>query len=81
MRDYLGVSRSYDDHSFKRRFRMPRALFEKVHHDLEGTSIFVRKVDALGKPRIHLLQRIVADVRMIGYGAAADTLDGYLQMG
>lgn len=81
MRDYFGVSPRYDEYSFERRFRMPRAIFEKLHHDLKGTSILVQEFHALGKPGIYPLQRIVAVVRVNGYVVATDALDEYLKMG
>lgn len=78
--DYFSSKPKYGEASFERRFRMPRVVFNRLYTSLEGKSIFVRRRDALNKNGIHPLQRVVAAVRMLGYGVAADALDEYLQM-
>lgn len=44
---------------------------------LNGKGIYVRRVDGLGRPGIHLLQRVVASLRRIGDGYTSDTVDEY----
>lgn len=44
-----------------------------------GHIHFLRK-DATGKKGIHPLERVVAAIRMMAYGVAADSIDGYIQM-
>lgn len=60
---------------------MPGVIFKQLHRDVDETSIFVRKVYALGKARMNPSQRAVAAIRMSGYGVSAGNLDAYIQMG
>ena len=79
-RDYFSTTPLYSDVSFERRFRMPRIVFNRLFTELEGEGLFVRKKDGLKREGIHPLQRMVAAIRMLAYGTAADSLDEYLSM-
>ncbi|CDF36284.1 unnamed protein product [Chondrus crispus] len=59
---------------------MPRTVFNRLYRAIEGEGFFVRRKDALSRGGIHPLQRVVAAIRMLAYGAAADSLDEYLSM-
>jgi hypothetical protein len=68
MTDYFNETPTYDDKMFARRFRMPRAVFNRIYKDVSARPEFVRKLDALGKPRLHPLQRVVAVLRKLSVG-------------
>jgi hypothetical protein len=55
---------------FASRFRIPRAVFDRICKDVSTRPEFVRKFDALGKPCLHPLQRVVAALRKLSYGVA-----------
>ncbi|CDF37478.1 unnamed protein product [Chondrus crispus] len=59
---------------------MPRTVFNRLYRAIEGEGLFVRRKDALSRGGIHPLLRMVAAIRMLAYGAAADSLDEYLSM-
>ena len=40
----------------------------------------MEKRDATGKNGLHPLQRVVAAIRMLAYGIAADAIDEYVQI-
>ena len=63
--DYFGSSPRYSDADFEPRFRMSRPLFERIFQAVSGEGIFVRRNDAMRKPGIHPLQRVVAAMRML----------------
>jgi hypothetical protein len=65
----------YNDRLFARRFRMPRAVFDRIYTTISTRPEFVRKTDALGKKGIHPLQRVLAALRILVYGTAADAVD------
>eukprot|EP00171_Calliarthron_tuberculosum_P018698 IDg18698t1 len=53
LRDYFGTAPKYVEELFERRFRITKHVFERIYKGLEGKGIFVRKVNALGKPSMH----------------------------
>jgi hypothetical protein len=60
MTDYFNETPRNDGNMFARRFRMPRAVFDRIYKDVSALPEFVCKFDALGKPGLHPLQRVVA---------------------
>jgi hypothetical protein len=78
MTDYFNETPTYDDKMFARRFRMPRAVFDRIYKDVSALPEFVRKFDALGKSGLHPLQRVVAALRRLSYGVASDVVDKYV---
>ena len=45
-RQYLGANPVYDDRTFRRRFRVSRAIYKKVHDAVVGhDAYFVQKQD------------------------------------
>jgi hypothetical protein len=78
--DYFGVNPAYDAATFARRFRMPHSVFNRIYTALSGRPEFLRKADALGVLGLYPLQRIVAAIRMLGYGTAADACDEYIRI-
>ena len=80
-KDYFMEKSPYAD-KFRRRFRMARPLFERVvagvvHQD----DYFVCKPDALGRTGLSTLQKCTAAIRMLAYGASADSVDEYCRLG
>jgi Plant transposon protein len=80
MTDYFSETPTYDDKMFTPRFRMPRAVFDRIYKDVSARPEFVRKCDALGKPSLHPLQRVVAALRKLSYGVATDAVDEYVRI-
>jgi Plant transposon protein len=80
MTDYFSETPTYDDKMFTRRFRMLRAVFDRIYKDVSARPEFVRKCDALGKPGLHPLQRVVAALRKLSYGVASDAVDLYVRI-
>ncbi|CDF41420.1 unnamed protein product [Chondrus crispus] len=78
--DYFAEGCVYSIDDSERRFRVPRQVFERVRSALEGSSVFGRRVDALGVPGIHPLQRIVAAMRMLSTGVDGDVVDEYCRV-
>jgi hypothetical protein len=77
---YFGVKPAYDAATFARRLRMPRSVFNRIYTALSGRPEFLRKADALGVLGLYPLQRIVAAIRIMGYGTAADACDEYIRI-
>jgi hypothetical protein len=61
-------------------FQMPQPVFNRIYTAFSVTPEFVRKANALGVFRLHRLQRIVAAIRMLGYGTAADACEKYIRV-
>ncbi|KAL6578967.1 hypothetical protein OROMI_009183 [Orobanche minor] len=81
--DYFkGEETKYTPEQFRRRFRMDVELFNRILHAIQDhDSYFTPKIDAVGRPGINPLQKMVAAIRMPAYGCAADQLDEYVQIG
>lgn len=78
---FSGPDSKYDEKDFQRRFRVPRAIFNRIHDKFIGQWPFIGPVtDAVGKPGIYPLTRLVACFRQLAYGDAYDRQDEYLQM-
>lgn len=82
IRDYFsGPQSKYSESDFDRRFRVPRDVFNRIHDKLMGEWPFVGPLkDAIGRPGIYPLPRLVACFRHIAYGDAYDREDEYLQI-
>jgi hypothetical protein len=80
MTNYFNETPTYDDKMFARRFRMPRAAFDRIYKDVSTRPEFVRKFDALGKHGLHPLQRVVAALRNLSYGVPKDAVDEYVRI-
>ena len=59
---------------------MPREVFNKIQEGILGQGTFIQRHDAVGKPGIHPLCRLVASLRLLAYGNAADSVDENLEM-
>ena|SRR5690349_7193883 len=80
--DYFCDNPIYDAHDFRRRFRMRKQLFMRVHDAiLLEEPYFIQRADACGLMGLHSLQKMTAALRMLTYASAADTLDDTMRMG
>lgn len=82
-RQYFGVdgrAPTYDEADFQRRFRMPRALFMRIYEDLKDEAWWRQRPNATGKLQAHPLQKLVAALRVLAYGTAADSTDDYAEL-
>jgi hypothetical protein len=80
MTDDFNETPTYDDKMFARRFRMHRAVIDRIYKYVSARPEFVRKFDALGKPGLHPLQRVVAALRKLSFGVASDAVDEYVHI-
>jgi Plant transposon protein len=76
----FGPTPKYSDGIFARRFRMLRAVFDRIYTAVCTRPEFERKTDALGKEGLHPVQRVLAALRMLAYGTAADSVDEYVRI-
>lgn len=77
--DYWGTptqSPLYSGEDFRRRFRMPRELFDRIVADIvRHDPWFKQKRDCTGKLGLTSLQKICCAVRMIATGNSGDDMD------
>ena len=67
--------------NFWRRYRMSKGLFMNILHGVrEFDPYFKLKLDAVGVVGFSSIQKCTAAMRMLAYGAPADTQDDYLRM-
>ena len=61
---------------------MRRHVFERIVHALGVYSMYFQmQRDAIGRRGLSPLQKCTAAIRMLAYGAPADYVDEYVQMG
>jgi hypothetical protein len=71
----------YNETDFERRFRMPRAVFNRIKEKIIRKGLFCKKVaNFSGKKGIHPLVRLTACIRRLAYGDSADRDDENLDM-
>jgi hypothetical protein len=69
----------YDHVAFRRRYRMSRSLFTKVHNAVVNSDpYFHQKLDALGVLGCSALQKATAAMRQLSYNVPPDALDDKL---
>ncbi|XP_042958339.1 uncharacterized protein LOC122293939 [Carya illinoinensis] len=81
-KDYFAQPPIYPPNVFRRRFRMNRDLFLRIHsavvtHD----DYFIQKRDTSGRLGLSSLQKMTAAIRMLAYGVTADLMDEYVRIG
>jgi hypothetical protein len=69
---FSGPDSIYDEDDFERRFRMPRAIFNKISDAIFVEVPFTLRKNRAGKAGIHPLVCLVACLRLLAYGTAAD---------
>ena len=80
-RDYFSESPTYSAASFERRYRVPMCVFRRVHNAVvEADPYFKQRPDATGRMGKSSLQKMTAAIRMLAYGASADSLDEYCRL-
>ncbi|XP_058211489.1 uncharacterized protein LOC131323659 [Rhododendron vialii] len=80
--DYFAESPVFPPHYFRRRFRMSRSLFLRIHDAVKAHEpYFIQKRNAAGKLGLSSLQKMTAAFRMLAYGAPADSVDEYVRIG
>jgi len=75
LRDYFGAGGKppvYSDLDFEKRFRMPRAVFQRLYASVCNEPWWKRSVNATGRLQSHPIQKLVAALRVLGYGEAYD---------
>ncbi|XP_020258693.1 uncharacterized protein LOC109835104 [Asparagus officinalis] len=61
---------------------MTRSLFLRIHDAVvEHDKYFVQKKNDAGQLGLSSLQKITAAMRMVAYGASADSVDDYVRIG
>lgn len=79
--DYFADDCNYPPSYFRRRYRMRRSLFLRIVDRLgEYSPYFTQRVDALNRASFSPLQKCTAALRLLAYGAAADTIDEWLKL-
>ncbi|KAM0836460.1 hypothetical protein ACQ4PT_062309 [Festuca glaucescens] len=79
--DYFADDCNYPPSFFRRRYRMRRSLFLRIVDRLgEYSPYFTQRVDALNRAGFSPLQKCTAALRLLAYGAAADTIDEWLKL-
>jgi hypothetical protein len=72
-KDYFADNPVYPEKNFRRRYRMSKRLFNKIHADIVGkVPYFVQKKDAAGKMGVSSLQKITAALRMLANEVPSD---------
>jgi hypothetical protein len=81
IRDYFNEDQSvYNEADFTRRFRVSRNIFHRIYNKILNKGMFQQRKDAIGKPGIHPLVRVVACMRHLAYGDSFDGTDEYLRL-
>lgn len=74
----------FSEAHFERRFSMPRSVFNIIFTKIVSTSSFFSiglEADCTGKRGLSPLQKIVAAIRQLCYGLAADAVEEYVRIG
>ena len=80
--DYFAEDSVYNEHHFRRRFRMRMHLFFRIVEALGNHSEYFQvRYDVAGKRGLSPLTKCTAAIRMLAYGVAADCVDEYLKIG
>ena len=80
-RDYFADDPVHDELTFRRQFRMNKGLFMRIVIAVrEFDDYFIAKKDAVGLHGFSSIQKCTAAMRLLAYGAPADTSDDYLRM-
>jgi len=79
---YFSDNPKYTDEQFRRRFRMKKNVSFRIEEALMLHSPFFQKrASASYRDPISPRLKVIAALRMLCYGASADSLDEYLQIG
>ncbi|XP_074287603.1 uncharacterized protein LOC141612726 [Silene latifolia] len=79
--DYFADDPVYPAHIFRRRFRMQKHVFLRIVEALSTSDdFFEQSPNGSGRLGFAALQKCTAAIRVLAYGASADSLDEYLRM-
>jgi len=81
MRDYFGVDGRppvYGEDTFERRFRVPRSLFMSVYEAICDRPCGRQSNNATGRPRAHVLQKLVSAFCVAAHGGSYSRADEYV---
>ena len=79
--DYFADHPMQDEAVFRRRFRMNRKLFLDIMHAIrEFDTYFKLNKDCTGTVGLTSIQKCTMAMRLLAYGAPADSQDDYLRM-
>ncbi|MFS7913223.1 hypothetical protein Hanom_Chr02g00139301 [Helianthus anomalus] len=81
MEDYFVENPTYDQATFRRRFRMRRPLFLRIVAAVTTNDIYIQqRPDATGRQGLSPLQKCTGAMRVLAYGTSADAHDEDLRM-
>jgi hypothetical protein len=80
MNHYFVETPLYPAKLFSRRFRVSRAIFERVYDACVKHPFFQHAKNRAGRRGIHPLVKVTACFRHIAYGTSADQLDEHFQI-
>jgi hypothetical protein len=64
LRDYFGATPVYTDEQFETRFRMPRAMFQRILADFNASGVFAAGFDCAGRaPKRRRALRVPLDTQ------------------
>ncbi|XP_062170457.1 uncharacterized protein LOC133876188 [Alnus glutinosa] len=79
---YFAESPVFPPKKFRRRFRMRRDLFMRIHDTIiSHDRYFVQRRNAAKKLRHSSLQKMITAIRMLTYGVTSNFMDEYLWIG
>ena len=80
--DYFAEDSLYNEHHFRRRFRMRRHVFLRIVDALGNQSEYFQvRYDGAGRRGLSPLTKCIAAMRMLAYDVTADCVDEYLKIG
>ncbi|XP_023771290.1 uncharacterized protein LOC111919960 [Lactuca sativa] len=81
MEDYFVDNPTYDQATFRRRFRMQRPLFLHIVTVVTANDLyFQQRRDATGRQGLSPLQKCTPAMRVLAYGTSADVQDEYMRI-
>ncbi|KAK9057219.1 hypothetical protein SSX86_024586 [Deinandra increscens subsp. villosa] len=81
MQDYFADTPTYDEATFRNRFRMRRPLFLRIVAAVTSNDVyFQQRRDCTGRKGLSPLQKCTAAMRVLAYGTSADAQDEYLRI-
>ncbi|KAK9073354.1 hypothetical protein SSX86_007678 [Deinandra increscens subsp. villosa] len=81
MQDYFAERPTYDETTFRNRFRMRRPLFLRIVAAVTANDLyFQQRRDCIGRKGLSPLQKCTAAMRVLAYGTPVDAQDEYLRI-
>ena len=79
---YFSPESLYTETDFRRRYRMPKRLFNRLMEEIpSNNAFFQQRPDCTGKMGASTLLKLIASVKMLADGISADSKDEYCQLG